>query len=386
MNGYSLYVADSLANRVLVFVSTQSAAPTGSAADIVIGQPQFGSAAAGGGASGLRVPLDVAVDSSGNIYVCDAANSRVLIFPSLLFLPLAGASATSAVGQPNLANGLATAAALNGPLGILVDRRDTLYVGDAGNNRVLHFLKAAAMANAANPQVGVSLAPGAMATIYGIGLSDAPEDANGAMTLPAVLANRQVTINDAYQAPLSSVAADQISLQMPWAASIGTARFAVRTADTAELVAGATFNLAASAPALFTVSGDGKGQGKIRNADGTQNSASNPAARGSVIQILGTGQGPVTPPVADGTAPSDATVSTVAVPTSDLQACLTQQSAVCVAIGTAAGDIQFSGLAPGMVGVWQISVKVPASIQPGTVNLRAVINGVLSNLVTVAVK
>ena len=185
----------------------------------------------------------------------------------------------------------------------------------------------------------------------------------------------------------SSVASGQISLQMPWGASIGTSRFAVRTSDTGELVAGSIFNVATSSPALFTMSGDGTGQGKILNQDGTQNSASKPAARGSVIQILGTGQGPVSPPIADGTAPSDATVSTVAVPTTDGQACLTQQSSVCVAIGSGFGDIQFSGLAPGMVGTWQIKMKVPAGIQPGNaVGLRAVINGVLSNIVTVAVK
>jgi len=394
MNGYALYVADTAANRVLVFASTQSAAATGSAADIVIGQSQFGSAAAGGGSAGLKAPVDAGVDSAGNIYVSDSGNNRILIFPSLLFLPLAGATASSVVGQPdmtstspnwNSTNGLATSAGLYQPFGIFVDRQDTLYAGDTGNNRVVHFLKAAAILNAANPQVGVSLAPGAMATIYGIGLSSTNDNSAGT-PLPNVLANRQVSINDSLQAPLSSVASGQISLQMPWGASIGTSRFAVRTADTAELVAGTTFSIAASAPALFSASGNGQGQGQILNQDGTHNSSSNPAARGSAIQIFGTGQGPVSPSVADGTAPSDTSVSTVAIPTSDGQTCLTQQSTVCVAIGTAFGDIQFSGLAPGMVGVWQITVKVPASIQPGTVNLRAVINGNLSNIVTVALK
>ncbi len=393
MNGYSLYVVDSLANRVAVFASTQSAASTGSAMDIVIGQPQFGSAGAGGGTGGLKGPLDVGIDSVGNIYVSDTGNNRVMIFPSLLFLPLTGATATAAVGQPdmngtspnwNSTNGQATAGGLYGPVGIFVDRRDTLYVGDAGNSRVVHFLKAATILNAANPQAGVALAPGAMATINGAGLSDAG-DSSGS-PLPNVLANRQVVINDSLQAPLSSVASGQISLQLPWSATVGSSRFAVRTADTAELVAGTTFNVAASAPALFSASGDGKGQGKILNQDGSTNSASNPAARGTTIQIFGTGQGPVSPSVTDGTAPSDTSVSTVAVPTSDGTACLTQPSLVCVAIGTAFGDIQFSGLAPGMVGVWQITVKVPAGIQPGTVNLRAVINGTLSNLVTVAIK
>jgi uncharacterized protein (TIGR03437 family) len=58
-----------------------------------------------------------------------------------------------------------------------------------------------------------------------------------------------------------------------------------------------------------------------------------------------------------------------------------------VAIGNSFGEIQFSGLAPGLVGIWQISVKVPVSITPGdTVPLRAVINGAPTNIVTVALK
>jgi uncharacterized protein (TIGR03437 family) len=394
MNGYTLYVADASANRVMVFASTQTAAVAGSPADIVIGQPQFGSAAPSGGPGGLRTPIDVGVDSGGNIYISDSGNNRILVFSSLLFLPLSGATASSVIGQPDMAsttpnwnstNGLATPAALFGPYGIFLDRRDTLYVGDAGNNRLVHFLKAGFILNAANPQAGAAVAPGAMATINGSGFADLEEKAN--TPLPNSLANRQVIINDSFPAPLSAVNSGFIALQIPWGASVGASRFAVRTADTGELVAGSTFSVASSAPALFSTSGDGKGQGIIFNQDGSQNSASNAAARGSSIKIYGTGQGPVSPAVPDGIAPSDATISTIAVPTTDLQACLTQQSTVCVAIGTAVGEIQFSGLAPGVVGTWQITVKVPSQIQPGnTVNLRAVINGAISNIVTAAVK
>jgi uncharacterized protein (TIGR03437 family) len=41
-----------------------------------------------------------------------------------------------------------------------------------------------------------------------------------------------------------------------------------------------------------------------------------------------------------------------------------------VFIGTqfvADADVQFSGLAPTLVGVWQINVKVPSSVAPGPV-------------------
>jgi uncharacterized protein (TIGR03437 family) len=92
--------------------------------------------------------------------------------------------------------------------------------------------------------------------------------------------------------------------------------------------------------------------------------------------------------VADGTAaPSDAPPNTVAVPTTDGSACLNQQPSVCLAIGSTFGEITFSGLAPGQVGIWQITVKIPAKVTASdTVPVRAVINGVPSNIVSVAIK
>jgi uncharacterized protein (TIGR03437 family) len=49
--------------------------------------------------------------------------------------------------------------------------------------------------------------------------------------------------------------------------------------------------------------------------------------------------------------------------------------------------VQFAGLAPGFVGLYQVNVVVPASIDSGPeVNLSLVQNGVPSNTVTVAVR
>jgi uncharacterized protein (TIGR03437 family) len=259
-------------------------------------------------------------------------------------------------------------------------------VGDAGNNRVVHFLKAASIVQAASPQA--SLARGGLGSIFGVGLAETDQQSSD-MPLPTNLANRQVDIEDSAAAPLSSVTSGQIDFQVPSSSPLGTIRIAVRAADTGELIAGTSVPIAVSAPGLFSSSGDGTGQGKILNQDGTPNSPANPAARGSVIRLFGTGQGAVSPPVGDGVAaPSDPPASTVAVPTSDGRTCLTQQPSVCVAIGsTGFGDIQFSGLKPGGVGMWQIDVKVPSGATPGAaVPLRAVINGVLSNIVNVAIK
>ena len=393
---YSLYVADSGANRALVFPNTKDAPAAGSTASVVIGQAQFSSAAAGSGVSGLRSPSDVALDSSGNIYVSDTGNNRVLVFPSLLFLPLSGAFAASVVGQSdtrgtvpnwNSTDGRATAEGLSGPLGMYVDRLDTLYVADAGNSRVVQYLKAISVLNAANPQAGIPLAPGGLASIYGPGLAAADQPLPG-VPLPYALGNREVAINDNTTAPLAFAGASQINFQVPALAPLGSDRIAVRQSDTVELIAGATATVSTSSPGLFSADASGKGLGRILNQDGTANSATNPALKGSTIKIFGSGQGPVSPAVPDGVAaPADPAVNTVAVPTSDGATCLSRQPSVCVAVGTTFGDVQFSGLAPGAVGVWQITVKLPDNVTTGNaVPLRAVINGNPSNIVSVAIK
>jgi uncharacterized protein (TIGR03437 family) len=162
---------------------------------------------------------------------------------------------------------------------------------------------------------------------------------------------------------------------------------AVRLADTGELVAGGSVVISAAAPGLFTAGQNGVGQVAALNQDSTVNGPSNPALAGSTIQLYGTGQGQVSPAVQDGTAaPSSPLSSTVAVWTSDANSCLNTQPSLCVAIGNSFGTIQYSGLAPGYVGLWQINVTIPKATPSGNINLRVIIDGVPSNVTTIAVK
>ena len=162
----------------------------------------------------------------------------------------------------------------------------------------------------------------------------------------------------------------------------------MRRADTNELIAGGNVIVSGVAPGVFTSNYSGNGQAAVRNENQSINSASNPATIGSTISICATGQGQVSPVVADGApAPGGQLARTVAVPTSDAQTCFATQPSVCVAIGSAFGVIQYSGLAPGFVGLWQINVTIPSGIATGNaVPIRVVIDGTASNLVTIAVK
>ena len=98
--------------------------------------------------------------------------------------------------------------------------------------------------------------------------------------------------------------------------------------------------------------------------------AANPAARGSVLQIFATGQGPVDSPVADGTG----------TPAQQINATLPTTAWVAGAERT----VLFSGLTPGFVGLAQINVQLDAS-DSGPVPVFITVNGIASNAVTVYV-
>ncbi len=394
-SAFNLYVADSGSNRVLVFPNTQSAPTAGTPAAYVLGQSRFDSTSATGSGA-LRNPSDVMLDLWGNIYVSDTGNHRVLIYSSFVFLPSAGATPSAVVGQRDLigvtanwngSSGLGTPEGLSSPAGIYLDRQDTLYVADAGNSRVAHFLKSANVVNAAHLLTSYPIAQGSLAILSGTGLAER-EEQSVAAPWQTSLAGREVIFNDEIKAPVSQVTATQAAFQVPSSSMVGSNRVAVRLAETGELIAGGTVLVAATAPGLFSTAGDGRGQARATNQDGKANSTSEPAVRGSTLSLFGTGQGAVSPAVPDGNAaPSEGTVATVAVPTADSRTCLSRQPSVCVAVGTAFAEIQFSGLAPSAVGVWQLKIKVPLEIQAGdAVAVRAIINGTATNTVTVAIR
>ncbi len=101
----NLWVSDTSNNRVLEYVPPFS---NGMAATLELGQlsgaTAFTTNAAGTTQSGLSFPFTVSFDSSGNIYVADVTNSRVMIFDP----PFSnGMEATTVLGQANFTTGTA---------------------------------------------------------------------------------------------------------------------------------------------------------------------------------------------------------------------------------------------------------------------------------------
>jgi uncharacterized protein (TIGR03437 family) len=394
-----LYVADTGAHRVLIYPNAAGASETGASASIVLGQPSFGSFGNGNGPGRMNNPRGVSTDASGKIYVSDSSNHRVLIFSQIVELPIFGAQATGVVGQPNLnsgqpnfnsSDGAATPQALFAPVGVFVDRNSTLYVGDTGNSRLLHFLKPGVAVNAAHFLQLVPVAPGSLVSLFGVDFTEQNQTGQATqLPLPTEMAGRRVEVTPGVNAPLLYVSAGQINLQVPVETPPGTQGVAVRRVDTNELLAGGVLSVLEAGPGFFTAAQNGTGQALALNQNGSLNGPSNPATRGSVVSLFGTGQGPVDPAVASGQAAPSAPpfATSIATPTNNGATCLSVQPSVCIAVGSTFGDVLFSGLAPGFVGLWQMNVRIPDAASSGdAVPIRAVIRGRPSNVATLAIQ
>ena len=142
------------------------------------------------------------------------------------------------------------------------------------------------------------------------------------------------------------------------------------TASNGQLVSIASF-----APGIFTTNASGTGQGAILIANTSQLAApGTPVLRGAYIAIFCTGLGIVTNQPATG----------AAAPSSPLAFTGTQPT---VSIGGVQSLVTYSGLAPTLVGLYQVNVLVPSDVVPGNaVPVILSIGGAVSNAVTIAVQ
>ena len=157
-------------------------------------------------------------------------------------------------------------------------------------------------------------------------------------------------------APLLYVSPGQINFQVPGATPVGgLEEIQVARVSTGQVLASWLFQIDAESPGLFTVDGSGSGQVAALNQDGSLNNGANPAKAGSVVTLFGTGQGAINGMPPDG----QGAQGIVATP---------ETPQVFINSGfVPPGDVQFSGLAPGFAGLWQINVKVPSDAPPADV-------------------
>lgn len=229
-------------------------------------------------------------------------------------------------------------------------------------------------------------APGSYATIFGTNLSETTMVYNTPY-LPPSLAGVSVSFDSPSSnvhaaGHVSYVSPSQINVQIPWElAGSSSAMMKVtlsnsssfdfsRTDDSnlfnfqSQLV---TIPIGQAAPSFFQYTDAGNGQKVAAATDekGVVVGSSNPVARGHVLILYANGLGVTTSgtqPASGDPSPSSPLATTAITPT--------------VTIGGQSGQVLFSGLAPGFVGLYQINVSVPSGIGTGLQPVSLSINGV----------
>ena len=404
-----LVVSDPLANRVLYFEKTGGDLQPGEAASNVFGQPDFNSSQAGV----LAGPHLISLDSNDQLYVADTGNARIAVLPSV---PTAG-------NNPAV---LYSIASLSNPYGVFVDPSSgAIWVANTGGNQILQYASGVSIIENAAPSATLNVfgpvsiaadpfgnpviaegganrigfyypaidyttsaggvpgrlsgnaanffgrfAPGMLATIFSFPSAPFGGTTAAFSTNPiaAALGDIQVTVGG-IPAPLLYVSPGQINFQVPGATPEGgLEEIQVSSVSTGQVLASWLFQIDAESPGLFTVDGSGSGQVVALNQDGSVNNGANPAKAGSTVTLYGTGQGAVGGLPLDGL-PAQGLVSTPETPQVFVNAGFVPSSGV-----------QWSGLAPGFAGLWQINVQVPADAPPGDVIVFIIYGGVNSIL------
>lgn len=236
------------------------------------------------------------------------------------------------------------------------------------------ILSVAAIVSAAS-YAGGGVAPGEIVVLTGGGIG--PQQLTTLTLTPqgtvSTLLNGTRVLFDNIAAPVIYASAGQTSVIVPYeVANKQSTQMVVEYSGGRSTAM--TVPVLQSKPALFSANASGRGQGAILNADYSYNSSSNPVAKGGIVLLFGTGEGPIDPPGVTGRV-SSSVVPRILLPT-------------VVTIGGQNARVLYAGAAPGQVGgLFQMNVEVPQGAASGPQEVVVTIGNTRSQTgLTVAVQ
>jgi uncharacterized protein (TIGR03437 family) len=207
------------------------------------------------------------------------------------------------------------------------------------------------------------IAPGQRIIVFGSGLGPDPGVSAPDGNLPSTLGGTTVLI-DGISAAISYASATRAEVIVPYGEIPGTNAL-IRVAyagQTSELIA---LGVRTAKPGVY-VSGESGTHVNASNQDGSVNSPASPAPKGTYVTVYAVGLGITNPLTASG----------VVAPTSSL---VYTNNPILAFVGGVQAPVAFAGLAPGLIGVYQINIQIPNSVASGPQDLAIIaINGASS--------
>jgi len=205
---------------------------------------------------------------------------------------------------------------------------------------------------------GGAVSPGLIATLFGSGIGPATLAVNAAGAdgkFSTILAGARVLF-DGVAGAMIYASSSQTSVIVPYAVA-GKSSTLVTVEYQGVVSGGTTVAVTTAQLGLFSSNSSGSGQGAILNEDNSVNSTANPAKRGSIIVLFGTGEGQTNPPGVDGL------LATATFPK--------PLTPITVKISGMDGTVLYYGAAPTLVaGVLQVNVKIPSGIPDGNATIQ----------------
>lgn len=300
--------------------------------------------------------IDVLFIPAGGFYTIDAQAAAALVkqLKPRVAIPM---HFRTALGGPTQ---LATFPAAVSPFEGVVYKPAAVTVSRGGlpSSPEVWLMEVAADAvavNGASFSAGIPVAPGSLATLAG-NFKGSQTAAFSGYPMPRKLGETEVLVGGS-PAPLHYVSPAQINFQVPRQLTSSQQTVDVRVGG--QRVAHASVTVVPAAPGVFAAVGQ---DGRI-----------NAARRGQTLQIYATGQGDVAPVVEDGAAAA-------AIPLS------TTPGMPEVYVGGKRAAVQFSGLAPGFAGLWQINAVIPPDAPTGAAVPVVVVQAFASNTLNVLIE
>jgi uncharacterized protein (TIGR03437 family) len=350
-NGQYYLVNDQVLNQALTPIGSSGTGPTGGGPLPTPGGPSstgrpVAAVAAAGGSSYARFSIPVTAanatpSDTGLVEVVDLNTSRT----------------TATAGALEITSAVARAGARVNVLGrsmVLDSAGTTAFVLTASGLSVIPLATSTAQNLPQVPGNGVvntanflgSVAPGGLISIFGANLASAATAASS--PLPTLLGGACVTLNNT---PLSLLATSpsQINAQLPPTLAAGRYPLVVRSLTSQAASSSVNVTVSKYAPAVFV---DGQGAA-LFHADGTRVNQDHPGKRDERLTLYATGLGVTTGGRVTVGTPAPASPLAVTAPVSlYFGNPLIKEAAIIV---------DWSGLLPGYIGVYQINCRIPGA-------------------------